>query len=169
MFTTRLLLRMRKLLKYAGMTIICYFGKHWPYVTRLWCSFCLLIECPSTYLRNISEESFDCILIRFQNTTPVSLPHKLFICYLSQYSKVQHYLYQLAFRSHFCVLFPNPTTMSNVFLIPTSKFSVQHPTWIPSNLRWILFFVQGTSVGGFFLLQIISYLLSFNYQCSEDW
>ena len=100
----------------------------------------------------LKKKSFDCILIRFQNTTPVSLQLKLFLCYLSQYSKVQHYFYQLAFRSHFCVLFHNPATMSNVFLIPTSKFSVSN---IPrgscqANLQWVLLFVQGTSVGGFF-------------------
>ena len=56
MFMTRLLLTMRKLLKYAGMTNLCYFGEHWPCVTRLWCNFCFLIDYPSTYLHFITEE-----------------------------------------------------------------------------------------------------------------
>ena len=45
-----------ELLKYARMTNLCCFGEHWPYVTRLWCNFCFLIDYPSTYLHFISEE-----------------------------------------------------------------------------------------------------------------
>ena len=105
----------------------------------------------------------------FQNSTPISLRLKLFSCYLSQYSKVQHYLYQLAFRSHFCVLFPNPATMSNVFLIPTWKFSVSNIPRVScqANLQWILFFVQSTSVGGFFF--ITDHFLSSFLQLSLFW
>ena len=56
MFKTGLLLTMKKLLKHARMTNLCYFGEHWPCVTRLWCNFCFLVDYPSTYLHFLSEE-----------------------------------------------------------------------------------------------------------------
>ena len=56
MFMTRLLLTMRKLLKHAGMTDLCFFGENWPCVARLWCHFCFLVDYPSIYLHFLSEE-----------------------------------------------------------------------------------------------------------------
>ena len=170
MFMTRLLFTMRKLLKHAGMTNLCYFGEHWPCATRLWCNFCFLVDYPSTYLHFITEEEelrlsqsdslfktqhqshFDSSYL-FDSQVNISRSHTIFI------------------NSHFAVISvsycPIPQQWAMSSWSQLKSFCVQHPAWISSNLQWIPFFAQDTSVGAFFF--ITDHFLSSFLQLSLFW
>ena len=108
------------------------------------------------------------VLFVFQNTTSVSLRPIFFLLAKSIFQGPT-----LPLSTHISQSFWCPISRSRhneqCLLHPNLKvFCVQHPAWIPSNLRWILFFAQDTGVGGFFFF-ITDHFLSSFLQLSMIW
>ena len=101
------------------------------------------------------------VLFGFQNTTSVSLRPIFFLLAKSIFQGPT-----LPLSTHISQSFWCPISRSRhneqCLLHPNLKvFCVQHPAWIPSNLRWILFFAQDTGVGGFFFFYYRSFPVLF--------
>ena len=158
------------LLRYAGMTNVCYFGEHWPRVTRSWYNFCFLVEYPSTYLHFISEEEE---LRLSQSDSLFKTQHQSHFdsSYLFN-SEVNIPRSNTTFiNAHFAVIFvscspiPPQWAMSSwsqleSFLCPTSA-------WMPSNLQLNTFLCTGHECRRIFF--ITDHFLSSFFQLSIFW
>ena len=173
MFMTRLLLTMRKLLKHAGMTDLCFFGENWPCVARLWCHFCFLVDYRSIYLHFLSEEeelrwSQSCSFFKTQHQSHFDSSY----FFDSQVNIPRSNT--IFINSHFAVIFVSYSLIPQHWAMSSwsqlKSFLCQASRVDPVKFAMNTFFcTRHECRGTFFLLQIISYPLSFKYQCSGEW